>query len=45
MSAEQMEKILNIIEHLDALPEDHEPDLEILWDTIRSIEDIAKEGE
>tara|TARA_R100000008_G_C3443231_1_gene95537 strand:+ start:174 stop:296 length:123 start_codon:yes stop_codon:yes gene_type:complete len=34
------ENILSIIDELDNLPADHEPDVEHLWDAIRRIQNL-----
>ncbi len=38
----KMADIVSIINKLDSLPPDHEPDKSDLWEAIRRIEDIAK---
>jgi len=38
-----MDRILDIIRSLDALPIEYEPTLEILWHALREIESIAEE--
>lgn len=42
---ERLDAIASVVRKLDALPLDHEPTREILWNAIREIEDFAGEGE
>lgn len=42
---ESLDAIASVIRKLDALPSDHEPDADDLWEALRQIEELAGEGE